>query len=356
MDHWLYRKGFRTCLCLGLIVFAIAFRLASAPETALKLFALGKQFLSSQQVHQAVMLAELGRLPQAAAPETTTPETVEPETTAEQTAPTAIQETQAASLQTQPVEELPQEPEVAPLVFTAQEAQDIVFRGNCTYTVDAQALLSRPLNWQAGTDGPQVLVIHTHASEAYTGEDYTPSGSYRTLDDEKNVIAVGDALTQELEARDVRVIHDRSLNDYPDYNSSYTVTREKIEDYLAQYPSLVMVLDIHRDAAEEPFREAVDIAGETCAKVMLVVGTDEGGLYHPYWRENLSCALKLQALLERIAPGICRQLNLRQERFNQQETLGSLIIEVGATGNSLTEAVASAKYIAQAVAQLLGAQ
>ena len=82
---------------------------------------------------------------------------------------------------------------------------------------------------------------------------------------------------------------------------------------------------------------------------MLVVGTDEGGLSHPDWQENLANALKLQALLNRAAPGLCRSLDLRTERFNQHETPGSLLIEIGSTGNTLAEALRSARILADAL-------
>ena len=92
-----------------------------------------------------------------------------------------------------------------------------------------------------------------------------------------------------------------------------------------------------------------EVGGARCAQLMLVVGSDEGGLTHPDWKENLANALKLQALLNRIAPGLCRDIDLRTERFNQHETPGSLLVEFGCTGNTLAEALRSADYLAQAL-------
>ena len=129
--------------------------------------------------------------------------------------------------------------------------------------------------------------------------------------------------------------------------------RQTIEGYLAEYPTIQMVLDIHRDAAEDadgnPVALTAEIGSEACAALMLVVGTDEGGLSHPDWQENLANALKLQARLNRAAPGLCRSLDLRTERFNQHETPGSLLIEVGSTGNTLAEALRSARILAEAL-------
>ena len=144
------------------------------------------------------------------------------------------------------------------------------------------------------------------------------------------------------------------------YNGAYERMRQTIEGYLAEYPSIQMVLDIHRDAAEDadgnPVALTAEADGEACAELMLVVGTDEGGLSHPDWQENLANALKIQTLLNRSAPGLCRNLNLRTERFNQHETPGSLLVEVGASGNTLAEALRSARILGQALAVFLRGQ
>ena len=149
-------------------------------------------------------------------------------------------------------------------------------------------------------------------------------------------------------------------SDYPNYNGAYERMRQTIEGYLAEYPSIQMVLDIHRDAAEDadgnPVALTAEADGEACAELMLVVGTDEGGLSHPDWQENLANALKIQTLLNRSAPGLCRNLNLRTERFNQHETPGSLLVEVGASGNTLAEALRSARILGQALAVFLRGQ
>jgi stage II sporulation protein P len=115
------------------------------------------------------------------------------------------------------------------------------------------------------------------------------------------------------------------------------------------------VLDLHRDAAGEgknQFRPVVSAEGVDTARIMLVMGTDTGGLKHPEWQENLALGLKLQAQLERQAPGITRSLSLRSQRFNQDLTKGSLLIEMGAAGNSHAEALRAAEQLAQAVIAL----
>ena len=221
--------------------------------------------------------------------------------------------------------------------------------------MDKAALLLSPLPWQL-QEGPKVLIVHTHSCEAYTpteGWEYEPTAEYRTLDTARSVVAVGGALQEALEARGIETIHDETICDYPHYNSSYAMARKQIKQWLAQYPSIVLVIDLHRDALEQPVRETAEADGQILAPLMLVVGTDEGGLEHPGWRDNLSAALKLQALMERSCPGLMKKPSLRKERFNGDLSPGEFIIEVGSTENTLPEALAAMPYLAEGVASLL---
>lgn len=267
-----------------------------------------------------------------------------------------------------------EEPEPTPVPVTVKvkeptrtaAAGEILVTGQCTYTYDKEALLTQPTGLDFSGDGPQILIVHSHSTEAYTPADgltYEEIPSYRTLDESRNIIAVGETLAEALRRQGVEVIHDTSVNDYPDYNTSYWNTLQRIEAWKAQYPGLQMVLDIHRDAVENEDGEAVALlsaqGGTQAAQLMLVVGTDEGGLEHPHWQENLANALKLQSVLMGQYPGLCRKLDLRTERFNQHVSPGALLIEVGTNGNTLTQAKASAVLLADAIVrtmELMGEQ
>lgn len=281
------------------------------------------------------------------APEAQEPETQEPETSTPETPDEPIQaETGAAALQ-----------------FSAQEADAIRIAGACSYSVDEAALLQQPLQLGLAQDAPQVLIVHTHTTEAYAKEadqTYDALANARTLDEQYNMIRVGEAVAEVLRQNGIQVIHDTTVNDYPSYNGAYDRMKAIIEADLAQYPSIRMVLDIHRDAAADangdPLPLTAAFSGEDYAQVMLVVGTDEGGLPHPNWQQNLSCALKLQALMNRDWPGLCRDLDLRRERFNQNQTPGSLLVEFGTDGNTLSQALRSAEVFGQSLSQLLQAQ
>ncbi|MBO4419239.1 MAG: stage II sporulation protein P [Oscillospiraceae bacterium] len=349
----LYQRRTRVRFLLCLPALALCLRLLCAPALRGLVWEKTKAVLGSEGLLKAVFLLETGTVPEIVSLSgvSTSGPPAEPET--EVTAcPTECAPPQEAETETA----APRETE-APSIpeFTPEEAEAIRFRGNCTYAVDKAALLLEPLNWP-DEPGPRVLIMQSHTCEAYTqseGHAYIPSENYRTLDPENNMIAVGDALTEALAALGVEVIHDRTLNDYPSYNRSYAVAREKIAAYLEEYPSIVMVIDLHRDALDQPVRETVERDGRTLAPLMLVVGTDEGGLSHPHWERNLSCGLKLQALGNRDAPSLFKALSFRQSRFNGDMTPGSLIVEVGSTENTLPEAAASMAYLAEYVSELL---
>lgn len=248
-------------------------------------------------------------------------------------------------------------PQEAPS-FTAEDAAGIEIKSNCSLEPDLEELITRPLTWDLRSDEPTVLILHTHTTESYTkakGETYEESSAYRTLDEHYNMLSLGDRLTELLEDGGITVLHDRELHDYPSYNGSYSHARKSIAAYLEEYPSIRLVLDLHRDASGDEDNQMTTSAivnGVPSAQLMLVVGTNASGLSHPDWEENLALALKLHVQLERTAPGICRYVNLRSQRFNQDMSTGALLVEVGAAGNSHQEALTAVDVLAQGILAL----
>ena len=243
-------------------------------------------------------------------------------------------------------------PEIVP--FTDDNGMEL--RNGTDREVDIAMLMGEPLTQRLSAAGPQILIIHTHGTEAYlpaAGEEYTPSDPYRTTDPERSVIRVGDALCSALEEYGLRVLHDRTLYDYPSYAGSYERAAASIEAYLAEYPDIALVLDVHRDAigdASTVYKTCA--AANGTAQVMLVCGTDEY-LEHPLWRENLKLALAMQAAATSANGALMRPIHLAPERYNQQYTTGSLIIEVGTNGNTLSEALAAAELFGRAAGEML---
>ena len=202
-------------------------------------------------------------------------------------------------------------------------------------------------------ENPTVLIVHTHTSEPYRPSElfpYTPTDNSRTEDIKFNVARVGNELAHELSTYGINVIHDSSINDYPSYNGSYKKTLELIESHLEKNPEIDMVIDLHRDAMERSdgtkISTVCSVNGEKAAQVMFVTGTDRGGLNHPDWRDNFSFAVKLQTIINENFPHLARPVNVRKERFNGHVSKKAVIIEVGTTGNTLEEALLSARALA----------
>ena len=258
--------------------------------------------------------------------------------------------------ETEPSTTVPAEEAAAVPVFGEREAG--LVQVNAPWEVDVPALLEEPLSWQLKGDAPTVLILHTHGTESYEGDEYQSSSPYRTLDTDYNMISIGSRVAEILEAGGIRVIHDRALYDYPAYNSAYENARQAISKVLAENPSVCLVLDLHRDAAEDENGNqkysAVTVAGESCARLMLVMGSDKGSLSYPGWETNLALAVKLQASLEQSWPGLCKPLKVAASRYNQDLSTGALLVEVGTAGNSHKEALLAAEYLARGILALAG--
>lgn len=311
---------------------------AIALAVVLKIFTsvpLPTKLFNAQSVSRWVIYLETGRI---------LAETV-PATQATEPAPTVIEK------------EPPEEPRR--LSFSPSDGDLVNIRSSWDCALTPRELVMEPLDWDLTGDEPTVLIYHTHAMESYTpqtGEDYTEEVPFRTADLDYNMVSIGTRLAELLENAGISVLHDTTLHDAASYNGSYASSRETVEKYLAQYPSIRLVLDIHRDAAEDGSGHQVATTAETAqgdtARLMLVLGSEAGGLYNPNWQENYALAVKLQAVLEQESPGLCRELHLTDQRYNQDLSPGALLIEVGAAGNSHDEALRAMTPLAEAIAAL----
>lgn len=322
-------------LCLRVSALAIALAIAVRLGNSGVVSTVAKA-LSSPEGISVMLYLGTGRVVRPAQPQSSeTPQDADPTPVPEASAPTL------------PAETLPG------LSFSDEDAALVEVNSVCGYDTDLPALLQTPLHWDLTQEEPTVLILHSHATESYTKtEDYTETSSYRTLDTGHNVVSIGAELKKLLEAGGIRVIHDTTLHDYPSYSSSYSHARKQIRSYLEEYPSISLVLDIHRDAVENKKGEQVAFTEENAAKLMMVVGTDANGLNHPNWQENMALAVKLHAQLEKNTPGICRPISFRPQRFNQDLSAGGMLIEVGSAGNTRQEALEGARLLAQAILQL----
>jgi stage II sporulation protein P len=236
----------------------------------------------------------------------------------------------------------------------------IAVNNQTDYVIDTAALLKEPLNIMLSGDSPVVLIIHTHGSEAYMpdGDDqYVESDPFRTQDKAQSIIRVGDELGSELAKRGIAFIHDRNFYDYPSYSGCYNRSFDAIQSYLDKYPSIKIVIDMHRDAIEDKagnvYKTFAQFGDTTCSQVMFVMGTDASGLNHPNWKENFKLALHIQNEMNTLYPSLAKPMKLSQYRYGQHASTGSMIVEVGSIGNTLQEALVAVRYFADAFSNVV---
>lgn len=221
---------------------------------------------------------------------------------------------------------------------------------------------SLPFDVEVNSPDPQVLILHTHATETYqTWPDliYDRNFSARTQNTALNMCAVGEKMAQVLNEAGINTLHDTTLHDSPSYTESYDRSYATTQAYLEKYPSIKIVLDVHRDAIEDAdgtrVKPLCTVNGEDAAQVMIIAGCDNGSTIRlPNWRLNLRFAAAWEAAMESRTPGLTRPVMCAYRYYNQDLTTGSLLIEIGGHANTVTEAVRAGQYAAEALAVLLG--
>lgn len=215
---------------------------------------------------------------------------------------------------------------------------------------DAVAAAPEP-KWQ-----PSVLIYHTHTHEAYqptADSGYEPSGErWRTTDTSCNVVRVGEALRNELEARGIRAVHDTTDHEQDDFQTAYERSLQTLQRHSGEGYDLY--IDLHRDAYGTDPEDAVTVSvgQKTMAKLMLLVGTGEGFSVPPDSAANYAFALQLTDRVNEVAPGLCRDVLVKSKRYNQH--VGRcILLEVGHNLNTLDQALATMPYFAEALADVL---
>lgn len=325
-----------------------------------------------------LVYSETGRSPEPTPPVgTTTPTQTEPSTTVPgptEPGPTESTPTEPKPTEPKPTEPKPTEPkpttpkptEPKPTVpslpdgamFTSEDTKyfSVTYSFDISSKPNIKKLLTQKLSWNLIGNAPTVLIVHSHGTEAYTktaDSQYQNHAAYRTTDDRYNMISIGDELTRLLEAKGIQVIHDRTAHDYLDYDNAYEKSRASIQDYLKKYPSIKVVLDLHRDAVQNSngtqWATKATVNGKDAAQLMLVVGSNSSGQANPNWQTNLSFAEKLAVLMEKANPGMNRPVQVRYKRYNQDLGPTSLIVEVGTAGNTHAQAMNAMPALADAI-------
>ncbi len=204
---------------------------------------------------------------------------------------------------------------------------------------------------------PQVLIVHTHATESYMEGDYgyyIKSASTRSTDNQNNTVAVGEVLAQTLNDAGIVTINDATQHDYPNYTGSYTRSAQTIKQYLEKYPSIKVVIDAHRDAIAKDnntkLKPTAEINGKKAAQIMVLAGCEVGSVTNfPNWKENFRFCLQIQKQMEADYEGLARPMSFKACKYNFDLLNGSILVEIGTDANTLEEA----KYAAQLLGNVL---
>ncbi|MCM1113139.1 MAG: stage II sporulation protein P [Muribaculum sp.] len=205
--------------------------------------------------------------------------------------------------------------------------------------LDLSALLSEDLTLAKTEEGPQILIYHTHSQEAFA--DSVPG------DADTSIVGVGEYLAQIL--RDdygYTVLHHTGQYDVDRRDDAYGKALPALEELLERYPTIQVVIDLHRDEMAEGTRLAMNLDGRPTARFMFFNGlsrTKKSGdidyLQNDYQQENLAFSFQMQLKCEEYYPGIARKIYLKGYRYNLHLRPRSLLVELGAQNNTVEEAM-----------------
>lgn len=257
---------------------------------------------------------------------------------------------------------------VTPAVDTSiEKLRDFEYLLGNFYTVDsstmidsdqlnADDLLGRSMKIDTGTDGPKVLIYHTHSQEEFA--DSTPG------DTSTSIVGVGEYLTQLLNEKGIETIHDTGVYDIIDgkldRSNAYEYAGEAVEKILAENPTVEVLIDLHRDGVAEGTHLVTEINGKPTAKIMFFNGLSRSRtngnidyLPNPYIQDNLAFSLQMQIDAENKYPGFVRHIYLRAYRYNLHLKPKSLLVEAGAQTNTVEEMMNAMEVLSEMLEDVL---
>lgn len=206
--------------------------------------------------------------------------------------------------------------------------------------IDYKKLVEGVVNLTKSSD--KILIYNTHTSESYANSEeyqFEYSGVRRSRDANYNMLAVANEFKNNLSNKGFNVTHNTTPHDYGTYDSAYSRSRITVQEALSKNPGYGLSIDLHRDAIEDlDFAPSVNINGVDVAQCMFVIGVGYDDESNPYYEENLKLALKLQYIADEVYPGLFRPMIIRNSVYNQDLNKYSILIEVGASGNTFDEA------------------
>lgn len=230
-----------------------------------------------------------------------------------------------------------------------------------SYTVNLNKLIQKEIKTEIINNGaPIVLVVHTHGTESFVPDNknyYFKNTEFNSTDTSKNIVAVGDVFCETLEKNNIPFIHDKTMFDENSYKLAYKNSGIAISEYLQKYPTIKYVIDIHRDTISDKndiYQKPITIIdGKKTAQIMFVVGTNAGGANHPNWTDNLTVVLKYQEIINEKYPTLARPIYIHTSSFNQYYLPTMMLLEIGASGNTLSEAKNAAKLSAECLVEMI---
>ncbi|MBR3767308.1 MAG: stage II sporulation protein P [Clostridia bacterium] len=207
---------------------------------------------------------------------------------------------------------------------------------------------------------PVVLIFHTHTTESYLLSDngvFYEDYKTRSTDISRNMVRVGDEICRVLEENGIGYIHDKNIYD-ESYDGAYSRSRVTVEKYLEEYPTIQIVLDVHRDAIyysdTSHCKPTAEIGGRKAAQIMIITGAEEGYITDfPYWEDNLRFALCFQKTAEEKYPGLMKPLYFCQRKYNMDTAKCSLLLEMGTDANTLDEAMYSGYLTGKVLTEII---
>lgn len=242
--------------------------------------------------------------------------------------------------------------------------EGIQVKNSSSYALDIKKELSEKIGFTIEkTDAPQVLIYHTHTCEGFLDYDtgyYYESFYPRTKDKSRNVCAIGEEITKQLNAAGIKTIHDTTYHDDPSYSGAYYRSTDTVNQYLEKYPSIKVVLDIHRDGIGTDTSRSKPVFtanGKKAAQIMILAGYNyDDSEEFKNWEYNLRFALQLQKQAQQMYPDMVRPMNFGDFVYNEDINTGSLLIEVGADSNTVEEVRYTGYLLGQVLSEVLHRQ
>lgn len=247
--------------------------------------------------------------------------------------------------------------------YTGMEAQQIM--GSHIHALAEETTLEDELpepHQQAPlADPPDAVAIAPMFKEykayiycTHSAETYIPDSGEARLEGQLGLVnQVATRLAEQISARGLSSEFISAMHDYPEYNKSYTKSRETLINLIKRQEKIAILLDVHRDSipgVKHP--STVKVKGKTCAPVLIIIGTDERKP-HPHWKKNYHLASCIYNEAQKKYPGLVKGVRTKAGTYNQEYHPHALLLEFGSDYNSLEEAMNSCEYMAEIILAVL---